>query len=358
MVTNDMLTPSKLAVSVPEHLIDVAVRIPVDTAEIVGEIVLYRESDEQHAEAKLASAVRIETVSRTEDDQPLLRGGFRVGNVPSLPHVLLSHACDAQIELKARGGRSKVLPGTDLARGAVDGEQDIGSAVFQQWFEFILKNIEEFERRPPGDYELRERAFSGTRWLENYSALEVFRAAKVFWKCALGSQSEFDLRMADWENSKGPHVVLGQSYSFHRFLLALVLPRVCSMVALERGRQGILPPKANWKSELSACKTFVTKRIPWPLFVVFAPEIADVLIDLYPGMDYFNIKYKSRFAAFETEELSMLPAILDIAKNAQKWKRRARLSASRADLLRRTVEVAGDLSISHLGTRILIGDLA
>jgi hypothetical protein len=87
--------PSKLTVSVPEHLSDIAVRIPVDTPDIVGEIILYRESDEQSAESKLVTAARVETVDR-EEGYALLRGGFRVGNVPNLPQVTLARACDAQ----------------------------------------------------------------------------------------------------------------------------------------------------------------------------------------------------------------------------------------------------------------------
>jgi hypothetical protein len=359
IITNDILTPSKLAVSIPDHLVDAGVRIPVDTPEIVGEIILYRQSDEQLAEAKLATATRIETVDRREEDQPLLRGGFRVGNVPGLPQVIFSRACDAQIEVRASGERSKVLPGTDLARGAIDGDRGIGNAVFQQWFEFILKNIEEFERKPPGDYDLRGTSILEAKWLESYSALEVFRAAKIFWKCSFRDQSTFEAGMVDWEKGKGPRVAIGLwDSSLHRKLLALTLPRVCVMVALQEGRQAILPPKPGWETELSACKTFIREPISWPVFVTFSEKIADVLVDLYAGgKEYLNIKFKSRFTAFSAEELRELPNILDTANTARRWKRRARLSTSQADLLIRVIDVAGDLSIGHLGERVQISDL-
>ena len=110
VVTNEILTPSRLQVSIPDHLVDVAVRIPVDAPDIIGEIILYRQSDEQDAEAKLASDGRVETIDREYDGSPLLRGGFRVGNVPNLPSILLGRACDAQIEVKAKGTRASYCP--------------------------------------------------------------------------------------------------------------------------------------------------------------------------------------------------------------------------------------------------------
>jgi hypothetical protein len=265
---------------------------------------------------------------------------------------------ERQIEVKAKGDRSKVFPGTDLARGTIDNVPDIGDAVFQQWFEFILKNIEEFEARLPGDYEVRGNPTLGAKWLERYSALEIFRAAKIFWKCAFYNQSEFDIRIVEWEKGEGSYLELGHwRSSLHRPLLALMLPRVCERVAVPKGNQALLPPRSGWEAELSACKTFITKPVPWPRYVKYSDEIAGVVIDLYPGGDYFNIEFESRFVAFSDEEMLALTGILESARAARSWKRRVRLSGFRADLLSRVVRVAGDLSVGHLGTRILIGDL-
>ena len=221
-----------------------------------------------------------------------------------------------------------------------------------------MTNIEEFEKRPLGDYELRGGSISGAKWLEKYSALEIFRAAKVFWKSALRNPPDFEKRMVCWEDGCGPRVALGHwGTSLHRHLLALVLPHVCKMMALTTGNQGILPPKLGWKSELSACNTYITNPISWPVLVEYTTEISDVLLDLYPGNGYFNIKFGAQMSEFSSEELSVMPTILDKAYNARKWARRTRLSMQDAELLDRLIDVAGDLTVSHLGERVRIGEL-
>jgi hypothetical protein len=137
-----------LRVEVPEHFAKAAIKIAIiRDPDLRGEMVMYRKREGRLALEELAAKERIaeerEELAGTSAlgrwKGGLIRGGFRIGDVPGLPVIDYRLSVDAIVETLGVAGRGIALPATNLARSRLVGDEKVARGVFGSWFPFLLE---------------------------------------------------------------------------------------------------------------------------------------------------------------------------------------------------------------------------
>jgi len=356
-----------LVVPIPAHLTATAIRIPVDVADLglKGEIVFYRAPESASAQATLANATPINAMDvpvlpRTYGlHGTLLRGGFRVGGVPGLPTFTLAPDADARVEVTRSTQDARSLPVTDLSRSRLTEQIEIEASIFRVWMEFLLRNIEDIEARPIGNPEINQELFRNAKWLESYSAFDLFRLAKSAWPHRFGDPSESRKTFERWQSGRGRSIWVGGAYSndLATVIFGLILPKITSIVVGDEGNYFARPPRLGWQDMLGGWHTQIRDGLRWPTFVEFIPPIADVLFDTYGNNAFLNKKFERQFDEFELSEVNLLRPLITRLVRARSVGRREQFERSEIDLLVRFSQAAGDLRVMQYRVSHNIGEL-
>ncbi|HEX8130132.1 MAG TPA: ATP-binding protein [Pyrinomonadaceae bacterium] len=364
--TRERIDPLRLTVKVPPDMESDALRIPVDDKEfgLEGEIVLIN----RYVVWKRAEALRkgegiiVERQERENLDSggemysyrsALLRGGFRVGDVPGLPE---SYAGDnkliARLRLSwtSRTNRRYLTP--NLARNEMSDKELIAKHVQRLWLSHLLQHVDELPEGQMLGIEVRSsRAFSlqELSWLEEeYDAFTIYRLARQEWLLRLREDGVDEKALETWENCEG-NSIRHNSEDLARRLLDLILPRVTTLQIHNDGETYLAPPSSDWISVLKGWRNYITSPVYWNQFAEYKGDLEDFLAyrKRYSAQK-LNLKYQDRFSLWEREALNRLQLLLFNLAYYRENDSKVSLSPESVELLRQAVEVAGDLRIGTL----------
>ena len=356
------IIPEGLEVQVPEHLQHAAITLPVNDVEngLRGNIVLIRNPEGRLAEQALASRKPV-----AEDQDPhgfavLIRGGFAIGEVPGLPDRYTRRSF-ARIEVCKDFERPHSLPTTNLARSRLVQEARVEAAVFRNWFDYLLRSLDEVEARPIGSPSIEEPLLRNAKWVEQYNAYHLYRLARSCWISRFEDADKARTAVVNWENgeAESPHTPFHDS-DLDWCLFALILPRLTQLTVNDRGLFCFSPLTQAWKTNLKGCKTFITENLSWGNFAHFGDTISDLLYnkDNTSGIRFLNSRYYGKFADFSKQEIGRLIEIFDRLAQSSRYKAQAKLPSSDIELLSRASAVAGDLKIAYFSHRGTVSALA
>jgi hypothetical protein len=359
--------PEGLVVPVPPHLSTTALHIPVDDGDLglKGEIVFYRSPESVPVQATLASETPIHLMDRPSEQRMygrsgiMLRGGFAVGGVPGLPTFTLAPEVDARIEVTRSVQNARSLPVTDLGRSRLTEQKEIEASIFKTWLDALLVGIEDIEARPIGDPSVPKELFRSAKWLESYSAFDLFRLARAAWPHHFADPTKARMLLPDWENGQGSSIWAGDTYSraLPAVIFGMILPKVTSIAVGADGNYFARPPSAGWQDVLRGWRTFVSDDMRWPVFAEYLPSMTGWLYDCYSGLNFLNKKFEKRFDGFEASEIESLPSLLERLVAARSGHRQIQFERAQIDLLMRLSMAAGDLKIRRFGVSHGVRDL-
>lgn len=358
-VIRSTIEPQPLLVDIPPYLEPSALRIPVNDMDcgLEGEIVLinpYRgkRTEKELTETASASIEHEERMSIAHGGtySSLIRGGFKVGDVPGLPDsFVLPLAASAKLRLNWEGNQNRRYIKTNLGRNAAANEKETAEHVLRHWLCYLLDHVDNL---PEGQlYHLSGPSLNWERftWLEKYDAFTIYRLAAQGWHSIIFESGLEKKRIDEWEGGNGASLSLRTfPNELHWELFDLVLPRVTKLQMGWGASFSLAPPIRDWKDILGDWHTYISSPISWGPFIEFVGRIEDLLSFEYPGAKYLNSRYRDRLKSFAEEEFPLLKRALDALAGSLGMGRRARLSDHQASLVRRLQETAGDLEIGSI----------
>jgi hypothetical protein len=359
------LLPEGLKVPIPSHLSATAFQIPVDDPDLglLGEIVFYRAPESKPAQALLAQETPLHLVERPTIGSRfgfgiLLRGGFAVGSVPGLPSFVLAPDADARIEVSRSIQNPRSLPLTNLARSRLTEQKEIERSIFRTWLEALLINIKDIEKRPIGEPTMSKELLREAKWMESYSAFDLFRLARTAWPLHFKEPSSASELLPTWEKGEGPAIWVGDAHTtiLPSVIFGMILPKVTSIVVAKDGNYYARPPGTGWRAVLQNWHTFVADNMTWPLFAEYISPVENVFFDCL-GKNFLNKKFEDRFDGFDVSDVQLLRTLFEKLINARNIGRQAQLTRSEISLLSRVSEIAGELTIRRFGEQYTIRDL-
>lgn len=357
--TIESIDPLALTVRVPAHLESATLRIPVDDEEfgIEGEIVLINPYVGMRAVQSLTGKGGLAVVKQDKDlrkrrgvstlDSVLLRGGFKVGELVDLPeHLDLQTASGARLRLTWRNRTNKRYLAPNLARNGLSDNDQVEAHVFRVWLTYLLEHVDKLSRGQIFDleYYLDTRQ---CRWLEDYSALSIYRLARQDWILQLRKRRISEKALKTWEAGHGSSLWFSFD-SLGRELLDLILPKVTKLELQKNGDDYITPPSPGFLSTLETYRDYISSPIKWGEFIDYGPEInAFLYYSVWGGgEERLNSKYKERFNSWKEREILNLRRLL--SQLTSTYEKLRQLDPSEFELFRRAVEVGGDLKIGSL----------
>jgi hypothetical protein len=333
----------------------VAFRIPVADAAagLEGEIAIipYFSARAIDNERLKASAVVVRE-DQARQDSFLLRGGFNIGTVPSLPESLRGRS-SAVVRILWHGDESQRYARTNLARSGLADRGAIGTRIEDIWIKYLLENrlllpegvLCHLYREGRGR---RRRKLGELVWLQNYSALALYELARNGWHCELWDHKQNLDVLADWEAGMRPGKI--GHFDFYEEILEIILPRIAAERSLTRyGVIFVGPPVLDWREILASWREFISKPVRWSRCVSYEGEIAKRLHHTW-GADRqpFNRVYADRLATFTDDELSKGGQLFQELLRDRNDGRPTELAKQDGALLDRLVDAAGELEIGSV----------
>ena len=342
LITEERIESRGARADIPLGAERMFLRIPVDDAEygLDGEIALGNTFELRKREAAAGEQGTSVVEERTGSHSVLIRGGFKIGQVPGLPEFLGGvRAAYARVRMtwEARGDRRFWRP--TLARDGVVEVSRLERRITQIWLSYLLDNA---ERLPFGQLlYVWVGKWQAEAWLERYSANQIYQVARQGWVAWLAGEE----KLLPWENGEGGPLPLGLRGTLDWHLLELVLPRVCRLTMGNGAKYAVYPPGKNWREIFQGWRDFVSKPVSWGDFIEYSGSIAGLLTYQGPGSEFFNSRYEHRLAGFREEERRTLLRVLHKVAEARRHSLTARLVPEEARLLQRARETIGDLLI-------------
>lgn len=285
----------------------------------------------------------------------LLRGGFKVGQVPGLPS---SSEHFATIRLTWQSQQNRRYVRTNLARNSTVNEEVIAERVMQNWVGYLVRT-----RNGLAEGQLYYLTTHGPRrrvwgqWLEEFDAITLYETVRDAW-C-----KEYSIKtsaLEKWEAGIGPSLRLNAELDYATTLadefLNCILPIVTSLqlgwsTKLYQAATYVKPPTPNWREELRASRDYVRQPRRWGRWIEYTDSLSELLfVIVYRHVRYLNVKYRDMWSRFFTEE------DLDELTNAiLKWtdlrdeKKQLLLSPREFAVLSRARETIGDLRYGKYG---------
>ncbi len=368
------IDPKPLVVQVPSHLDSAVLRIPVQDSEfgLEGEIALTNLSKKQELDRKLLEltpSVLAEQNSNVELarrigyslENPfadLLRGGFRIGEVPGLPDTYLDHPmARARLRLTWHSRKTHRYLAPNLARNGSADDRTLAQNVARLWVTYLLEHQDELPEGQLEEVSCHRVRVRDCTWLEKFSAYSVYSLAAQGLRSELRSH-RIEATLAAWEGGAVEPLWLGRNYGLCRELLEIVLPRVTSLLLAPGGKRYVSKLHPDWKAILRECRDYVTCPTTWGLFVQYVGGIRDLLwYDWGGGYDHFNSRFERRLDSFSEEERTSLMVVLRELSNSRESQRPANLNRAEAELLERAIKQLGDLSFGSMYGSWQIGSL-
>lgn len=351
--TADIIKPLSLHIEVPPDLEPFAFRIPVDDQEsgLEGEIVLINryaigKADEERFKGRSIVVEHEEKEEKYKKDSfragsALLRGGFKIANVPGLPETYdRNDNASARLRLRWDANRNRRYILTNLARSAAADTQRIGNNICRFWLSYLIEHADELPQGLINDLYL-PGDISDYRWLEKYDALKLYQLVLTGWRVQLLNQGITEERFSNWENGEGESLPMPGGFAGHLF--EWILPQVTDIQMEKYYAIYINPPKPEWRTILSRSHDFLSLPVRWEGFAEYIQTSASLLYTR--NAHYFNSRFRERMVSFQVAELNQLKQILASLIVSRVFQSRLPLSQEDAVLLRRLQKVAGDLEV-------------
>lgn len=352
------IEPTPLNVpKLPEPLERAAVRIPVDTQGLEGELVAAprAEAYSYEQERRCSSLGSGQQFRLTNIDSVLLRGGFSLGEIPGWgARRGLSARCFGRLRLKWQMNPDGRYLKPNLARSSTSFDESIAKTVFKVTLEYFLEHVDSL---PAGLlvaglesewdsclYEESDTGRSKLRFMEKYDAYAVYMLARNSWN----TESELpDFNEIEaWESGKAPIVLPGLIVNR---LASLVLPRittrrivpkkytnwVATTVALD-------PPVAGWQKILQSWRDYISTPVEWPILTPFHESLSTVL-HCSPGA--LNKSFERRLTAFSEDQLRSLSKLIDRVTNFLSGYGDESPTSDEYALLQRVFDLVGEAKI-------------
>lgn len=351
-----LIDPRAFEVDVPEQYKSKALRIPVVMTDIglEGQIAIVPSMAIEDFKKRLFEASPI--VAERDDeasDSVLVRGGFKVGDVPGLPGVpeCWSGAC---IKLLWRGNENRRYSGTNLARTSTVAAEAVGASIFELWLRHLIASRDIIPDGfmsgldAPDSRVGRLHFLEGCLWLQEYDAFTLYELARNGWHFDAMSDpvSEGDRidEVAEWEAGRAPARL--RRHYLYGMLLGLILPRVALNREVDhQGQFYLLPPVSDWRQVLRSCHDFLSNPVQWPIFAVYRGPISE---QLYSRMaeGTLNERVAQRLSQFSQRELLDLSVVLTHITYTRLRQQAAEVSQEDGMLLQRAIDVVGELEVS------------
>jgi hypothetical protein len=353
-ISQEMIRPRGLSVELQDDLNKVAFHFSVGNSEapVQGEISLFgydgmlahqRSEVETHG----GFAVRTTADSRQYSVAPesiISRGGFRIGAIPGLPtYIGFQTASTGILRLNAKKELGATLPATNISRSHLqEGYEGISEIVLRSWLEPLIAEPTRISAHGLGVLCVAKREKLGeARWLSQYTALDIYSAAREFWMRRLGEislgKSGPEL-LQNWEHGDGPGLELGLFDDYlHRQLLDISLPHVSNLMVDERGILYVSPPTGDWKQVLACAKVLSPRSNSWSDFAMYKKSISNLLYYDYPSLHWFSDNYKKQLSEFSSTELATMRTCISSLINGKKHSYLPVLVPAEADIFQRLV---------------------
>lgn len=376
-LTQEEVTPRGLLCDLPPEIEAAATKFNIGSHDqsLEGEVVLFRFNEISEFQKKDADRNKFSIAEdgvcgySGEARSELIRGGFSLGRIPGLPsYVGFISASTGVVRINAARRPDARLPKTNLARTKlVENEASVGDMILRSWLEPLIAepdNVEKFglgvllldtrrhTREPGGHIGLNTSdryRLAGAKWLEQYSAFNVYRVAKAIWKLDLTPRGSGAEKIAAWENGdeNGLHLGVFSDY-LHRSLLELVLPLVCKLQIGRQDRRYAASPIEEWVELLSGNRSFISNPIKWENFADYLPPIDHLLYFECSGSSFMASKYSDQLSKFSGKQVESLRSCFNklIAGKSRGYK--PRLTNIETALLRQVADLLPDAMIGGI----------
>jgi hypothetical protein len=371
----DRIDPRPVSIILSQEQESYHLRIPVNDnqAGFEGEIALQNRWVVRLREQDIAEKLpaRVDEISeekigyRQWRDSSLLRGGFKVSEVPGLPTYGEDFATIRMTWQSQQNGR---YVRTNLARNHTVNAEVIGNRVTRIWLEYLLRNR---HRLPEGQlyrvrFHIKELDEFGSS-LEEFDALTLYETVRDAWCKEYGIPI---CALEEWETGTGTRLRLDPPGDYGDtvadIFLTLVLPIVTS---LQYGWSEkhydlttyVKPPSPNWREALRASRDYVRHRRRWGQWIEYTDDyvgdfppwgrwierdkLSNLLFVIVVGkVPYLNARYQEMFFRFFTAE-----DLQDLTNTILKWddardkKKQLLLSPREFAVLSRARETIGEL---------------
>lgn len=346
---------------VAQHAIRIAVHDKVSGLE--GEIVLVHPGfAKKKARQQPAIVVRAES-AEGDNSSMLIRGGFRIGDVPGLPVSDGEGRVFARLREKWQLTQDRRYGLVNLARSQVAEKQGLGTEVTRIWLTHLIKNRNHLPQGFMKDWDFDYPDLVGTGlnkfiFLEEFDALEIYELARQSWKRSTQAfiapkgtkRGRKITSLEKWETGEGPPIPLFPHDNICGQLRALVLSRVVSQIRLD-GVHGVwvYPPAHEWKAQLAGCRDFIRNYRRWPLFAEYDERLKDLLFfeTFETYSESLNLNFRSYFEGFGDNEVNGVIDALRRVVNAKSYAEQINISEPQAKVLAK---------VSKINPHFIIGD--
>jgi len=366
-VTCDYIDRTPLTVQLPERLEPLSVRIPVNDHEsgLEGEIALVSPYHARKLEQKLVEGSPVSIADQSKSSQSestLLRGGFKIGEVPGLPRsYLVSITSKATLRFNWKFDSHRRYPMPNLARNRAANSQLLHQNVLRIWLGYLLSNVDclpegllnslSLPMLPLATWRMEQdnALIMNPTWMEQYNALTIYTLARQGWFFVVGDKP--DIALQTWESSTGESLRLGSSFRDELYwqLLDMILPKITTLQMARGISFYVKPPEPGWRKILEGWQNYSTSAVQWGPFVEYIGDIENLLAYEYPGSVQFNSRFRKRLLkSFSKNELPPLLKVLHKLADARGASRQAMLTDNQVSLLKRAQKHLGDIEIGEL----------
>jgi len=350
-ITKESIDRIQLGVQLPQQFESMAVRIPVNDQEsgLEGEIAIISPYLARKFERNLSEQSPVSISKQTEQESVLLRGGFKIGDVPGLTRSFMaSLTSQANLRFNWKYDSHRRYPMPNLARNSTANKQIVFQHVVRLWLSYLLSNADKLPKGLLNHLEVLKINNLDLTWLEEYDALTIYKLARQGWSLSIGDNP--DKLFESWENCTGESCYLGSFRNdLYWELLDIILPKITTLQMSFWAKFYVKPPKSNWRKILGEWRNFITSPVHWGPFVEYIDNIENLLCYDYPGSVQLNSRFRERvLISFNEDETIILFKVLSEIAYARDNGRQARLTDDEIALLKRAQEYLGDLEIGGI----------
>lgn len=373
-ITRDCIKRCSNTIDIPSFLQECILRIEVNDQEagLRGEIVLinpYLAEQKFIETSKLNSLALkigkdIESNTLENEFSEIIRGGFRICEVPGLPkYFSVEKRVDGELAIRLYCGsfanariwltwesnpKHRFLL-TNLARNSLANQAYIASRIERRWMTYL---IEHADTLPYGQLFYLCANIHNFTWLEQYNAYKLYRLARQGWFQILENifenQKAAIKGLEEWEQGNGsPLPITNSNGLFCIKLLHRLLPKITSLQMNSNSELFVKVPTRDWIAILERWKSYISSPVEWEPFVEYTGDIENFLCCPSPISYFLNIRFREMLSSFQVGEIQLLARICESQIIAHQDGMTLKLDPHEAKLFSRLVELAGHLEIGN-----------
>ncbi len=195
----------------------------------------------------------------------------------------------------------------NLARNGTADDRLLEQSVFRAWLSYLLTHRDKLKPSQLHRLDTPRPILRDARWLENFSAYDVYSLAKIEWIYSFKG-TKWESEVERWEGGEIDFIWLGDRYDLSSDLLELVLPRISRLLLGPNGTKYASRPTTGWPEALEGWREFVTKPVRWPYFVEFSKGIGELLSFISTlAVTFLTPSIKTGHNSWETTASKSLP---------------------------------------------------